>query len=72
MVRLGEDRRVRKAISLVKHKERQENHTVFTKSLPMQIELLIKQRSKFLGKALEEVRIDAKQFKPELEKQLQA
>lgn len=35
MVRLGENRRVRKAVSLVKHKERQENHTVFTKSLPM-------------------------------------
>ena len=42
MDRLGENRRVRKAVSMVKDKMRSDNVTMFTKSLPMQLELLIR------------------------------
>ena len=45
---------------------------MFANSLPKQVELLIRQRSKFLGKALDEVKFDAKPFKPVREKSLQA
>jgi len=40
--RIGENRRVRRAMSLVKDKQRKDNHSMFTNSLPMQVELLIK------------------------------
>lgn len=43
---------------------------MFANSLPKQVELLIRQRSKFLGKALDEVKLDAKPFKPGREKSL--
>ena len=71
MDRIGENRRVRNAVSQVKHKMRMNKDTPFTKSLPMQIELLVRQRAKFLGKALDEARITVGKFKPELEKKLQ-
>ena len=69
--RVGESRRVRKAVSLVKQKARVAKQSVFSKNLPMQLELLIKQRSKFLGTALDEIKVAAAPFKPEREKQLQ-
>lgn len=72
MERIGENRRVRKAVSLVKDRYRTEARggSTFTNALPLQIELLIQQRSKFLGKALEEIKIPAGNFKPHLEKKL--
>ena len=42
MDRIGENRRVRNAVSQVKHKMRMNKDTQFTKSLPMQIELLVR------------------------------
>ena len=36
------------------------------------MELLIRQRSKFLGRALDEVKVDARPFKPARERTLQA
>ena len=71
MERIGENRRVRKAVSLVKDKCRKDKVTMFTKSLPMQLELLIRQRTKFMGKALDEVKVDARPFKANKEKSLQ-
>ena len=71
MERIGENRRVRNAVSLVKDKCRKDKVTMFTKTLPMQLELLIRQRAKFMGKALDEVKVDVKPFKPKKERSLQ-
>jgi len=57
MERIGENRRVRNAVSQVKAKMRVNKETQFVKSLPMQVELLIRQRAKFMGRALDEAKI---------------
>lgn len=71
MERIGENRRVRNAVSMVKDKCRKDKQSMFTKSLPMQLELLIRQRAKFMGKALDEVKVEVKPFKPRREMSLQ-
>lgn len=60
MDRIGEQRRVRKAVSLIKHGAKTQRQSHFTRSLPRQVELVISQRSKFLGKALDEVKVNLK------------
>ena len=60
MIRLGEARRVRRAVSLVKHGTRVAKQTKLTNELPNQIDLLISQRSAFLGKALDEFKVNLK------------
>ena len=70
MERIGQNRRVRNAVSIVKDKFRKDKVSMFTKSIPMQLELLIRQRTKFLGKPIDEVKVDASPFKPQREMSL--
>ena len=61
--RIDESRRVRKAVSLVKTGARANNMSRLDGTLPMQVELIISQRAQFLGKALDEVKVNLKGLK---------